>query len=611
MNRQRTIRVLTGALTAGIVLSGCGAFGGSDRNYSKKQVAAYDRDDTKQTELTCLYRDDMPNIPFVDVEQYLDLLYCEDADYTLTGSGHLYIVSGQNKQTGKTGSNLFIDTEKDLMTFDEYPGFVVGKPDGTAVDYVQMTDSAAENAPVLNYDLSGYGIDLVTEDDHVFMPLSTLSDILNNSLTYADYIDGKIYLNRADSFSSDPTPYVKGMEDAYYETLTREADVAEYAYHELCFVLDNLYGRPEKAVSQEFVNSLSAIGLDETLEKGGSINDVDLGQMKAYLTSTNKAEYAQGLFLLDNLLFDGGHTQFSQSFYDILSLDENWDQTAFAREYNEKFGADPETNVALSNLGYRLTYISDRREAGMVLRNEGFGTPEKTWVGNSGAPIAALYLFDDTAVFLFNAFTDDLIITNTGEKPFEEALAYAAEKGCRSFVLDLSTNGGGSDQTMGYMLSVIYGHDAPYYRLDVDTGCRREMHFSADKNHDGCFDQKDEKIRYDFRYAIMISDYSYSCGNTMPNLAHSEGIPLFGCTTGGGGCNVNLFTLPGECTPYRLSSTWAMTDPDYRGIDQGIAPDEVMLVISGDNIVDASLYDPDELTAAINGYYAAISSAEP
>ncbi len=599
------IRILAGVLTAGIVLSGCGTHTDADRNYTKKQVAAYDKDDTKPIELTCMYRDDMPNIPFVDVEQYLDLVYCEDADYTLTGSGHLYSVSGQNKNTGKTGSNLLIDTEKDLMTFEEYTGFVVGKPDGTAVDYVQMTAAATEEAPALTYDLSDYGIDLIAEDGHVFMPLSTLSDILNNSLTYADYIDGKIYLNREGSSSSDPPAYVKEAENAYFETLTREPDVAEYAYHELCFVLENLYGRPKKAASQEFVDSLSTIGLDETLEKGRAIDDVDLRQLKAYLTSTDKTEYAQGLFMLDNLLFDGGHNWLGYSFYGVLSRDENWDQTAFAREYLKKFGADAKTNVALSSLGYRFTGISNRLDAGTALRNEGFGVPEKFWYGNEGDAIAALYLFDDTAVFLFNEFSNDLILTNTGEKPFQEALDFAAENSCRNFVLDLSTNGGGSDQTMGYMLSMIYGHDASYYRLDVDTGYRKEDVFTPDKNHDGRFDEKDEEIRYDFRYAIMISDYSYSCGNTMPNLAHLEGIPLLGSSTAGGGCNVNMLTLPGECTPYRLSSTWAMTDSDYQSIDEGIAPDDVMLAISGDEIVDASLYDPDKLTAAINRYYEA------
>lgn len=600
--------LVAGVLTTGIMLSGCSDNAQINGNFTIKQVAAYDKDDTKQTELTCVYRDDMPNIPFVDVEQYLDLVYCEDADYSLTGSGHLYSVTGENKNTHKTGSSLLIDTEKDTMTFEEYNKFVVGKLDGTSVDYVRMTDVSTEEAPELIYDLSEYGIDLVAEDGHVYMPLSTLSDILNTSMTNADYIDGKIYLNREDSLSSDPTAYVKGLEDTYYETLTREADVAEYAYQELSFVLEHLYGRPEKAASQEFVKSISTMGLDETLEQGGIVGDVDLKQMKAYLTSTDKVEYAQGLFMLDNLLYDGGHNRFSYSFYQLLAGDENWDQTAFAREYLKRFGADPETNVILSNLGYRFTEVSRRHDLLTALRAEEFGTPEKIWIGNDGVEIVHLYLFGDTAVFLFDRFSDDVIMTNAGEKPFQEALAYAAENNCKNFVLDLSTNGGGSDQTMGYMLSVIYGHDAPYYHHDAETGYRREDVFTPDKNQDGSIDEKDEENRYDFRYAIMISDYSYSCGNTMPNLAHLEGIPLLGCTTAGGGCNVTMLTLPGEYLPYMLSTTQTMTDSSYQSIDRGIAPDDEMLVITKDGVEDASLYDPEQLTLAIDRYYESIES---
>lgn len=599
MNQKRMIRALAGALAVGMMLSGCGAHGDADKYFTTKQVTVYDKDDTKKSEMTCLYRNDTPNIPYVDVEQYLDLVYCEDADYTLTGRGSQYAVTGRNKNTGKTGSSLIIDTEKDSMTFEGFNNFVVGKPDGTTVDYVQMTDVSGGEEPALTYELSKYGIDLVDKDSHVFIPLSTLSDILDKSMTYADYIDGKIYLNREDAFTSDPTPYVMGIEDAYYETLTREADVAEYAYHELCFVLENLYGRPEKALSQEFVKSLSTYGLDKTLEQGGTIGDVDLKLMKEYLTSTEKVEYAQGLFMLDNLLYDGGHNRFGYSFYQVLQSDENWDRTAFSREYDKRFGDDPKSNVVLANLGQLLTENDKKYDVLADLRDEGFGLPERIWEWNDGGRIASLYIFDNTAVFSFDSFTDDVIIADTGVKPFQEALDYAAENNCENFVLDLSTNGGGSDQTMGYMLSVIYGHDAPFYRLDVNTGYRREDAFKADKNLDGSIDEKDAEIRYDFRYAIMISNYSYSCGNTMPNLAHLEGIPLLGCTTGGGTCNVSMHTLPGECTQYKLSSTWMMTDSSYHSIDGGIAPDDPMLTITDGEIVDASLYDPVQLVAAI------------
>ena len=260
-------------------------------SFTKKQVTTYDRDETKKLELTCMFRGDMPNVPYVDMEQYIDLVYQEDSDYSLTGDGDLYTLTGKNKNTGKTGSTLTVDTAKDTLTYEKYNEFTVGKKDATIMDYVRTVLVPDDEEPALVYDLSGYGIDLYAEDGRVYIPLSTWSDILDQSLTYAYYIDGMIYLSRATASGVGPTPFVQEKEDAYFNTLTREADTAAYAYNELRFLLENLYGRPVQAESKEFVARLAAQGLDATLEEGGTMNGIDLKLMKQFLTSTSKAEY--------------------------------------------------------------------------------------------------------------------------------------------------------------------------------------------------------------------------------------------------------------------------------------------------------------------------------
>ena len=133
-----------------------------------------------------MFRGDMPNVPYVDMEQYIDLVYQEDSDYTLTGEGDQYTIVGKNKNTDQTGTTLIIDTAKDTLTYEKYNEFVVGKKDGTIVDYVKATLVPDDKEPVLVYDLSGYDIDLYAEDGHVYIPLSTWSDILEQSLTYSD-----------------------------------------------------------------------------------------------------------------------------------------------------------------------------------------------------------------------------------------------------------------------------------------------------------------------------------------------------------------------------------------------------------------------------------------
>ena len=571
--------------------------------FTKKQVTTYDRDETKKLELTCMFRGDMPNVPFVDMEQYIDLVYQEDSDYTLTGNGDLYTITGKNRNTGKTGSALIVDTAKDTLTYEKYNEFTVGKKDATIMDYVRTVLVPDDEEPALVYDLSGYGIDLYAEDGRVYIPLSTWSDILDQSLTYAYYIDGMIYLSRATASGVGPTPFVQEKEDAYFNTLTREADTAAYAYNELRFLLENLYGRPVQAESKEFVARLAAQGLDATLEEGGTMNGIDLKLMKQFLTSTSKAEYGQGLLMLDNLLFDGGHSTFSNAFLTRLENDENRDQTEFAKEYQRLFGQDQASADAYMNVG-RLNAIKPQIYMQLdELRTKGFGEPVKQWAAADRSVAASLYILDRTAVFQFDAFVEDVIITKAGEKPLNEALEAAKENRCENFVIDLSTNGGGSDQTMGFLLSMIHDGDVFYYHCDPNTGTRKKERYEADKNLDGVIDEKDEEVRYDFRYAIMISGMSFSCGNTTPCLAHELGIPLLGAASGGGGCNLCLLAQPGESGYYQFSSTSVMTNSKYEIIDGGIAPDVVMISTAEDGSITATLYDPQELTAAVTRYY--------
>ena len=574
-----------------------------------RQVTTFDQDETHQGELTCLFFEDTPNVAHVDLEQYVNLIYHEDSDYTLSGENDRYTLVGTNRDTGLRGSALVIDTTNDTLTFEKYSTFVVGKKDGTIVDYVNLSPvDDGDEAPVV-LDLAEYGIDLNAEDGRVYIPLSTLSDILYQSLTFSDYIDGNIYLTRVTASSSDPTPFVQDREASYYETITREPDVVDFAYRELRFVLENLYGRPEQARSKEFVDKLASQGLDATLEEGATMDGIDLTLMKRYLTSTNKAEYAQGLIMLDNLLFDGGHSWFSLAPFMKLVEDDNRDQTEFAKEYQRLFGEDQAALDAYTTVGMLNSQKSLLQMQLSELRAKGFGEPTTSWETGDGSCVAALFLMGKTAVFQFDQFADNVIIMESGAKPLIEALEAAKGNGCENFIIDLSTNGGGSDQTMGFVLSMICDGDVFYHHYHANTGAHTKERFEADKNLDGVIDEADDKVNYDFNYAIMISGYSFSCGNTCPWIAHEMGIPLLGATSGGGTCNVCTPALPGESGLYQISSTFVMSNSKYESIDRGIAPDKEMLTEAEDGTITGTLYDSAELTAAVYALSAADAAA--
>ena len=156
---------------------------------------------------------------------------------------------------------------------------------------------------------------------------------------------------------------------------------------------------------------------------------------------------------------------------------------------------------------------------------------------------------------------------------------------------------------MGYILSMIFDKDAVIYHIDANTGAKKEMIFSADKNLDGDINESDADIKYDFNYAVMTSRYTYSCGNYASVLAKENGIPLLGETSGGGGCLVTTLSLPDECNSYQLSCSTAMTDSKYQGVDEGAVPN-YPLAVDPDNESDKTeLYDPEQIVAIVNNHY--------
>ena len=66
----------------------------SEAPVTKKTVTVYDGDESKKQDFDCLFRDDMPNVPYVDVEQYLELVV-NDTDFVMTQSGGQFSYHGE------------------------------------------------------------------------------------------------------------------------------------------------------------------------------------------------------------------------------------------------------------------------------------------------------------------------------------------------------------------------------------------------------------------------------------------------------------------------------------------------------------------------------------
>ncbi len=68
------------------------------------------------------------------------------------------------------------------------------------------------------------------------------------------------------------------------------------------------------------------------------------------------------------------------------------------------------------------------------------------------------------------------------------------------------------------------------------TGETTVQRYLADTNLDGVIDEKDLEKQYDFRFAILTTRCSFSCGNILPVYAQEKGIMIIGEKSGGGTC---------------------------------------------------------------------------
>ena len=122
--------------------------------------------------------------------------------------------------------------------------------------------------------------------------------------------------------------------------------------------------------------------------------------------------------------------------------------------------------------------------------------------------------------------------------PFKWSLDYARDHQIKNFVIDLSTNGGGSTSILNYMAAIITNKknhtNANYIKMkSVPTGNVLEEGDILDLNLDGTIDDSDKDVVYDFDFAVLETDVSFSCGtlriefnNGMETWASRRYIPL-------------------------------------------------------------------------------------
>lgn len=543
--------------------------------------------------VTLRFYEDMPNVPYISVADYHHLMLPGSSfTVTMTGTGQYALANDHGTATVDTKAETLTSPDIEAFTnmmdlsqkgmpntmYDESP-FVRW----ASIDYKPATAS-------VTLDYSKCGIDLRGDGSSVFFPLATINDCYDDvSMRHVAY-NGEKIVTVLDAYHSD----IATLEPTFYMALTKEsrpADMAEFNYRNLCFSLEHYYGYPGRTAFEE---SMRLVGLDKALLSLGEGGEM----VRTLLRSTNTYEYLSGLNLIGLLLYDGGHTYFpvGGGITDEAFLNSFYSATGDV--YQKIYGVHPDFMNIIDVWNARYYKRADLQQLRHTSYGEGVSYVKH---GNTALCVFNSFMLSDIDMWkAYYAGTGPKpTIDNSPDDPFViliDALNKAeADPEVENFIIDISTNGGGSSDIVVAVTSLITGGN---YLMGENTlmGRQHTDYYDIDRNFDGKFDAGDKDVKYHLNFALLESSISFSCGNILPSLLKDQGVLIIGETSGGGTCCVvAMSTADGYY--YQISSHQdRFINAARENIDKGVTP-HVAITDYPD------FYNIEKLSQIVNDWY--------
>ena len=426
----------------------------------------------------------------------------------------------------------------------------------------------------------GFGLDPVVKDGKTYFPMGLLSVSFQQDISRMFMYSSKDKMLFEYSTSEqmecsfilgeDENATIKGIVsksylDQYAEggestKLTLPKYMVEHTKNLIYFIMDKCYG-----LAGVLGYKSMADYLDNTIYSDKFLSE-------------KPKEYAEAYSVALSLLNDG-HTGYSPSLY----LFEG---------------------TGLGSKTYYQTLLKDRTSLYKMLNDERESELKKT-----DSALTDVRYSDDgkTAYFSFNGFSaaryysetmpEDERLTDTYYLFVKNLNEIKAKGGVERVVIDETTNGGGYVLIMGKLMALLSKtNNADMYMKNDITGTVMKYSVQVDSNNDGVYDTNDCFGQY-FKFYIVTSSYSFSCGNAFPFYAKNDGIAqLVGTRTGGGECSVESVLLPFGQTIIH-SSDWHIGSYNaetkvFTGDEEGASP---MLMPT------FSLYDVNKMSEYLKG----------
>lgn len=532
----------------------------SAAGYEEKNVPVFNEKLTDQT-VPLRFYSEAPHVAYMGIRQYFDLMLGGGLVLQEDGEG-IYTL------TNAAGAKANVDTAKGIVSIEDMPSFVnyyqeayagrAGSFKDSMAPYLKLREVVYEGDPApVEFDLGSLGIAVYGDGDDVWLPVSVLtswlSDIAQNRVVY----NGRfLYMCReSNAYAQDNSCFDTEYYDSILTGGDRADDLTAYTYAELGFIFRYMYGYPGRTGLDDEI--LRNEGFDAALAAAGDEGE----KLRESLSSKNFSDFWFGMFSLSNGLLEDGHNYTSLEI-GVVDADETEKYKTF-REYTWDKLSESHLSEFTMGLLQASSGIHDARP--MELEESKY------------------YRSGDTAVIVLDAFTVDesgwnAYYSDEGELPDDtmgtaaKGLIKASEDGVSNVLLDVSANMGGYSDSVAGVLSLMTGRD---YLCGYDELSKQsfKIYFDVDRNLDGKIDEKEKKVNYDFNYAVMTSNCSFSCGNLFPFLVRDEGGMVIGGKSGGGSCSVQKAVLSEGFEINISGSKFKLTNSEGDDLEEGISPD--------------------------------------
>lgn len=454
--------------------------------------------------LTCYFKDNI-NAPYIGVENLLETL-----------SGYYdYSAFNWNQDVSKNTYTLSLKANSNMYMVFNYLSDSIYLSNLSFTDYLlkpSSEGSTSYNLKVLSssfsigsspvtYSLADYSFDIISHDNQCLVPLSILNMVMNSD-NYMNLIyNGEKIFSVYSSF----TPSSEHYEDIYNCSLNGRSQSKAYReanLNSLCFLMDYFYGLKEFKGFAKFRDY---------------IPETDLS---SYLSTDSDDNIKGTSHLLYNYLNDphtlpttiGMYSNYVKA-YPVYASD-----TGKKRQTMNEVSSTLEEIRKNSIVDYSYSKVRYSGDTAIItLPNFQTGTYAQ--------------IYNDDYSIKEDAYKYDSYIYM--RKCLDEVNSH---DGINYVLIDVSLNGGGNVGALYRVMGFLKNDDVHYVTYNTLSKRYSSYHYSVDLTGKGDY-SSNQYSKY--KYAILSSEYSFSCANRFLSIAKEQKIAkIIGQKSSGGMCTV-------------------------------------------------------------------------